>query len=134
MKGIKGTVLVFLLLVLPWPGIVRADQIETLRLADSPWPPYTLGEVGQPAAGGLVVDLVRQIYGALGIDVRIEMHPWKRVLKMVEYGRVDGPTMLMKTSEREAYLVYTDPVFEARKCSISGMIISRNSIGRIFPN
>ena len=115
MKTWKWMVLAVWILMSVPPGMVLGDQIKAVHLADSPWPPYTIGEIGQQATGGVGVDLVRQIFGALGIEVSIEMHPWKRVLKMAEFGRVDGPTLLMKTLEREAYLVYTDPVFEARE-------------------
>lgn len=115
MRSIKAVVMIFCF----WGSLfaigVEGEEIRMVHLGDSPWPPYTLGEVGQPATGGIAVELARKVYGALGIETRIELFPWKRVLKMAEFGKIDGPTLLMKTPERENYLAYTDAVLEARE-------------------
>ena len=105
---------IVLLVVFP-PQASECAEIDKVDLGDGPWPPYTLGQVGREADGGLGVELVREIYRRLDIKVNIELYPWKRVLKMAEAGQVDGPTLLMKNPEREKYLVYTIPVFEGRE-------------------
>ena len=113
MKHIIFCLIVFLV-VFP-PRASECSEIEKLDLGDSPWPPYTLGQVGRKPDGGLGIDLVREIYKRLDVRVNIELYPWKRVLKMAETGLIDGPTLLMKNPEREKYLVYTIPVFEGRE-------------------
>ena len=96
------------------PGL--GEEIERVVLADSPWPPYSVGEIGRPAEGGLGVELIHTIFQKLGVAVEIQLRPWNRVLKSAETGRVDGTSLLMKTPDREKFLLYTVPVFQAREC------------------
>ncbi|WDP89624.1 MAG: amino acid ABC transporter substrate-binding protein [Desulfobacter sp.] len=79
-------------------------------MVEDPWPPYTIGEYGEPS-GGIAVDLTREIFRRIGLVPRLELYPWQRVLKMAETGKVDGIMLLMRTKEREAFLVYTDKLF-----------------------
>lgn len=92
-------------------GLVRAAAAETVLLASDPWPPYVTGELGGKVTGGLAVDLINRIFERIdGVDVAIPMVPWNRALAEVEKGTKDGIPMLLKTEEREAYMVYTDPL------------------------
>jgi polar amino acid transport system substrate-binding protein len=92
-------------------GLSYADN-GPLILED-PWPPYTFGEDGQPD-GGIAVEITKTIFRRIGLEPRLGLFPWKRVLKMAEMGRADGIMLLMKKKDREAYLVYTDKLFTNR--------------------
>ncbi|MBU2550505.1 MAG: transporter substrate-binding domain-containing protein [Proteobacteria bacterium] len=111
-RSLVSCVLLVILLALAEPGL--GGEARVVRLVDAPWPPFTTGEHGQPA-GGLVPPLVKSLFDRIGIRVTIELVPWKRALKMVELGQADGIPLLMKTEERDRYLVYSDMLFESRE-------------------
>ncbi len=95
------------------PGLsdsVRAQQVVTLT--GDPWPPYVVGELGGNASGGMGIELLEAIFDRLdGVEVRFLLIPWKRALREVEKGTMDGIFMLLKKPEREQYMEYTDPLF-----------------------
>ena len=96
-------------------GIVFAVLLANLALAEQavllvgdPWPPYVIGELGEDATSGIAVEIVKTIFAQIdGVTVRFPLVPWKRALREVEEGRSDGIGMLLKTPEREAYMLYT---------------------------
>jgi polar amino acid transport system substrate-binding protein len=62
------------------------------------------------AAGEFVgtdVDIIREIFRRLRIDVKIELAPWVRVLSMVKSGQADAGFPLFLAAEREEYAYYT---------------------------
>lgn len=79
-------------------------------MVEDTWPPYTIGEIGTPV-GGIAAEITKAVFRRIGVEPRLELFPWKRVLKMAEIGKVDGIMLLMKTKERQAFLVYTDKLF-----------------------
>lgn len=97
--------------ILGFPNITSAAD-QPLIIED-PWPPYTYGEFGPPE-GGVAVEITKTIFRKIGLEPRLALFPWKRVLKMAEHGDADGIMLLMKTKEREEYLVYTDKLFTNR--------------------
>jgi len=90
-------------------------DIKKIHIVDEPYPPYTLGEYGGPVTGGIGVEIVQELFSRLGVEVEFELVPWKRVLKMVEVGRADGTNLLVRTADRERYLVFTDTVLQVRE-------------------
>ncbi len=79
-------------------------------MVEDPWPPYTIGKSGK-AAEGIAAEVTREIFRRIGIEPRLELWPWKRVLKMAEVGKADGIMLLMKTEARQAFLIYSDRLF-----------------------
>jgi polar amino acid transport system substrate-binding protein len=95
-------------------NIGESETIDEVFMVNAPYPPYSIGDYGTPK-GGVAVELTEEIFRRIGTDVRIELYPWKRVLKMVKHGRADGITMLVRNAERERFLVFTEPLFQARE-------------------
>lgn len=99
-------------------------------MIEDPWPPYTVGKFGE-APEGIAVEVNREIFRRIGVEPRLALYPWKRVLKMAEVGNADGIMLLMKTKERQAFLLYTDKLFsnvdrvfantDSRKVSIQSL-------------
>lgn len=87
---------------------------EVIVFADSPYPPYVLGSHNDPQPiGGTAVNLVNQLFTELpNHRVRFQLLPWKRVLKNLEEGLVDGVTMVAKTPERERFLDFSAALIE----------------------
>lgn len=86
---------------------VSAEQ--NIVFADSPYPPYVLGASSDKVPkGGTAVDLVNQLFSELPeYNLEFRLLPWKRVLRELEKGHVDGVTMVAKTPERAQYLDFT---------------------------
>ncbi|NVK25983.1 MAG: transporter substrate-binding domain-containing protein [Gammaproteobacteria bacterium] len=87
---------------------------QTIKFADSPYPPYVIGEPeGKAPKGGTAVDLVNQLFNELP-EYRAEFNlmPWKRVLRDLEHGTVDAVTMVAYTPERADFLDFSAPLIE----------------------
>lgn len=90
--------------------IVRAE--DNWLFVDEPLPPYSCGNVGERAKGGISYMLVKEIFKRMDMEARLELVPWARALKMLEYGRADGMPLLLPNGERAAFMVFTDPILE----------------------
>lgn len=87
----------------------ESETKQVVTFTSDPWPPYVLGELGKEATGGIGVELMRRIFARIeGVDVSFPLVPWKRALRAVEQGAMDGIAVLLKTPEREQYMEYTD--------------------------
>ena len=113
---IKTIMLLLLCIVILWADRpVFAQEVKKVHIVDEPYPPYTIGEYGGPATGGIGVEIIRELFQRLGVEVEIDLVPWKRVLKMAEVGQADGTGLLMRSLDRERYLAFTDAVLEVRE-------------------
>ncbi len=100
----------WLALALGAAGAAHAQRVVTLT--GDPWPPFAEGVLGQEATGGIAVELSRLIFAEIdGVDASFPLIPWKRALREVETGAMDGIVLLLKNPERERYMVFTEPLF-----------------------
>ncbi|HCG04849.1 MAG TPA: ABC transporter substrate-binding protein [Desulfovibrio sp.] len=83
-------------------------------LLNTVYPPYTVA-LGDGGEGGTATELARELFRRLDIPLRQRLLPWNRVLRMMEEGSADGVTMLAHSTEREASMVFSVPVDEARQ-------------------
>lgn len=83
-------------------------------LLNTVYPPYTVA-LGDGGEGGTATELARELFRRLNIPLRHRLLPWNRVLRMMEEGSADGVTMLAHSTEREASMVFSVPVDEARQ-------------------
>jgi polar amino acid transport system substrate-binding protein len=109
----KKTLILSLVVLIHFSFIASGQTIDRIHFSDSPYPPFTEGELGGPPTEGITLRIINEIFSRLGIETEIELMPWKRVLKSVETGQSDGVTLLMYTPEREKYLLYTEVLFES---------------------
>lgn len=107
--SVRTVFLVLLLAVSIRTGI--CDDTALMQFADAPYVPYVYGEIGGTASRGIAVEIVHEVFRRIGVRVQVDLYPWRRVLKMAETGQSDGICLLMKTAEREDYLVFSDVVF-----------------------
>ncbi len=104
--------ILFLFLQIPVP---ESEGREVVTLTGDPWPPYVEGELGGEADGGIAIELVKRIFDRFpGTEVSFPLFPWNRALRAVETGSEDGIVLLLKTPEREQFLEFTEPLFEAQ--------------------
>ncbi len=85
-----------------------------VTLCNDPWPPFTKGENGFAPTGGLAVEIQKEIFKRMeGVELELILFPWKRCLKEVKEGNIDGIIIGLKSSKRP-YLVYPDELFPQR--------------------
>ena len=97
---------------------VRAQDRPVVNLGAFNYPPFYDEEGGK--IRGIAVELVDEVFGRMGMRTHLTMFPLKRALEYAREGQIDGIMILIKTAERSAYLLFTDPVMTVR-----GLIWSR---------
>jgi len=72
------------------------------------WPPYNFFEHGSPL--GFSIDYMNLLARRLGIKVKYITGPsWNEFLNMVQNGKLDVMLNVVKTDEREKYLLFSEP-------------------------
>ncbi len=82
---------------------------RTITLGAIEWPPYTIWE-GDRFASGLDIELMAAIFGKAGCSLHILRMPFKRALRDVELGELDGMPTVSFTEERARFGYYSAPV------------------------
>lgn len=95
---------------------VFAIHPEELRLVTLQYPPYEF-ECNKNIEG-VAVEIVKEVFRRMGVDIKIELLPWSRAIKQVEEGTADGIFTLYKTPEREAFVYYSDEVLMPQSVSL----------------
>ena len=105
----------FVLLMISLSTPAGAESVMSISLVEDPWPPYIEGRIGEPASGGKLIELYRELFERIeGVEVQYLLMPWKRALVEVERGRQDGILALFKSAERTAVMDFTAPIFTGR--------------------
>lgn len=96
-----------LCLLLLFPLQAMAEHApKTLHLGCVEWPPYISRSLPDQ---GYLADISRLITQQANIDLNVEIKPWKRVVKEVSDGRLDGSVCMFKTSERQKLMHFVEP-------------------------
>ncbi|MFP4383903.1 MAG: substrate-binding periplasmic protein [Spirochaetia bacterium] len=114
-QGIFLTVLFICAFLTFFTGYADAQTNGAVNFAGIPFPPYIMGDHAGKAEGGIAVEAAKELFSRLNMRTEIILHPWKRVLKSAKSGLSDGILLLMKTREREEYLVYSIPYIISRE-------------------
>jgi len=86
---------------------VHAESLErTLRLGCVQWPPY----ISEKLPGkGFLAELSDLIVTSSNQHLDVVIMPWKRVVKGVDTGDLDGSLCMFKTEERKSRMHYIEP-------------------------
>lgn len=90
---------------------VFCQENEKIKLGAFDYPPFYVKETNK--IQGIGVDLGNELFKRLHLETEQAMYPLKRALIYMEKGFVDGTMILVKTSEREQYILYSDPIVPA---------------------
>jgi len=112
-RALGGVLIIAAMAASAAPGAAQTG--EAVQLVDTPFPPYIEGEYGGAPTGGIVPLILAELEARTGRTLRLTLHPWKRVLKMLRVGQADGVTLLIRTAERETFLRYTTVLLESRE-------------------
>lgn len=72
-------------------------------------PPYSVRDA-QGKITGFYIDLVEEILTKMNCKVRLQEMPWARALSELEAGRIDILPGALKTSDRDRFALFSDPV------------------------
>ena len=111
--GVRG-LLVCATTVVVWALSGRASPAEPLRLLSDLFLGPTEA-LDNDKERGVDVDVVRQVFAAMGHDVSIEFFSPKRAWTMIVRGEREGMLAVMRTGERERFCSFPDePLAQAR--------------------
>jgi polar amino acid transport system substrate-binding protein len=114
--------MMFLLFFSPaFCGYGLAEKIVLTSMGD--FPPYQYEEKGH--ATGIDADIVREVCKRLGIELELQIVPWKRGLRMVEEGDYSGLLTALHTEERSKFLYFTKETVHIQK----NVIMARKGSG-----
>jgi len=90
-------------------------QDKVLKFCTDPWPPWIIGDMGEAPTDGFAVKIFHSVFERIkGVDSNIIVLPWKRCLRDIELGRLDGYIMGLYNKDRAQYLTVSDPYLTSR--------------------
>lgn len=95
------------------------------------WPPFNFYQNNQPQ--GLSIDFMNLLASKVGIEVDYISGPsWNEFLHMMKSGELDVMLNIVKTPERESYLLYTPPYLENPNTILSHKDTQYKTIEQLF--
>tara|TARA_Y100000782_G_scaffold17213_1_gene17638 strand:- start:17757 stop:18515 length:759 start_codon:yes stop_codon:yes gene_type:complete len=88
---------------------VMEDRENTLIMGADSWPPFRF--INGSEVSGIDNELLKKLAKRMGFKVQYQLCPWKRCLKMMENGQIDGMSGLAWRKERAEYITYTAPSY-----------------------
>jgi polar amino acid transport system substrate-binding protein len=89
-----------------WAFSGRAWPADSLQLVTDRLPPFE--DLDNDKAPGFSIEVLRQVFAAMGQDASFESFPWDRSWMMVHRGERDGMFTVLRTSERERICYFPD--------------------------
>jgi len=80
-------------------------------------PPFGFGEVED--VYGSDVEVLRAAYATQGVSVRIELRPWKRIMRDVEAGLVLGAVSCRPIPSRERFAIFSDDLSDSSNAFVT---------------
>jgi polar amino acid transport system substrate-binding protein len=104
-------------------SLCRADDVI---IPMDPWPPWKLvdTQTWMVDSGGvdnrLIEALLATYNQTFGVDLQASYrgYPWKRALDMMEKGNADLISGILKSPERERYLIFLEPPYKTKSAKI----------------
>ena len=112
MRAITNWIISFVFISGFGAGAIAEERV--VRVAGDPYPPWTEGEAGAKATGGVAVEIVRQLFERLGMKTLTVVYPFERGMQRIKDGSEDVILMVSKTQEREAFISFTSPIRHSR--------------------
>ena len=111
--------LIGILLVLMAYSAVAQQESKVLRSGWYQWDPYQYEIVKNELKHltGLDVQLLRTVFGKMGIELQIDPVSWRQHLQDVKDGTRDIAGGAYRNKEREAYAYYSIPYRSEKTCS-----------------
>lgn len=92
-----------------------SNEVQTISMCTEHWPPFVVVEKDKPITEGSWVVLLNEIFDDLpGYNLELKPVPWKRCLRQIREGKVDGTFSLFKKPDRQEYMNFSNPLVEDR--------------------
>jgi ABC-type amino acid transport/signal transduction systems, periplasmic component/domain len=106
--------LLAMLVLMATAGIGRAHAFDSSLdlVTGNDFAPFTGENLPQ---GGLLTEVVQRAFKAVGLSYEVRFMPWKRGYDGVVAGKFLGTFPYVRTPEREAEVLYSDPMLEVRQ-------------------
>jgi polar amino acid transport system substrate-binding protein len=88
-------------------GLTAGALADDLRLTASEWPPYVSAQLYK---NGVAVVLTEEALRRAGHEVATQLAPWPAALESTLAGEADVITSVWRTTDREAGLVFSEPL------------------------
>jgi polar amino acid transport system substrate-binding protein len=98
--------LLFAATAVVWALSGRTSAADSLQLVTDRLPPFE--NLDDDNAPGFSIEVLRQVFAAMGQDASFESFPWDRSWRMVYRGERDGLFTALRTSERERICYFPD--------------------------
>jgi polar amino acid transport system substrate-binding protein len=102
--GFRGVLCVAVAVV--WALGGAASKAEPLQLATGRLLPFQ--DLGNENAPGFSVEVLRQVFAAMGQEASFEILPWNRSWAMLVAGERDGIFSVLRNSDRERFCAFPD--------------------------
>lgn len=89
-------------------SIQPGAKTHVIKISSDPWRPWVLGNEGELAKGGIAVEIARELFKRIDMEVETKIYPYERCIRQMKTGERDVLLMAKKTKEREKFMVYTD--------------------------
>lgn len=104
-------VLFLALFILFFASIHSLSAREVTLIGDEGYPPYSYSENGE--AKGIYVDVLKKIFEKIeGYEVKFQMLPWKRCIKLIKNGNNVAFFPPYYSEEREAWIAFSEPILQ----------------------
>jgi ABC-type amino acid transport substrate-binding protein len=103
-------ILFFLIVALLTMATIAGAQTKTLRLASTPWSPFT----NEPGKARFALDLVHTALERMGIKADTAIIAEGRLTPALINGEFDGSAAVWKDDARQKALIYSQPYLENR--------------------
>lgn len=104
---------IFFLSIFLVPNISSASEERIhFNLASFNYPPFYF--VSDNKIQGIAVDLTKEIFDRMKLEVSFNMYQLRRALDQLKKGKEDGLMILIKTPERAEYLLFTESITSVR--------------------
>ena len=110
-KSVRSFLTLLLLLAAAGAAVAGPENVRIRVLAEQFWP-YSYAPDGQDVTGpiGINVDFAREILTAAGLEHRVELLPWPRLMKYVREEPNQLVLTLVRSREREQTVHWIGPV------------------------
>jgi len=82
-------------------------QQRTIKLVADPYPPYQFKE--NHLIKGIDYEIIRSSFSEHNIKITVELLPWDMCMNSIRRKEADGIFQIVRTPEREALLLFSDP-------------------------
>ncbi len=93
---------------------VLANQRQKINVVVEHWPPWevAIDEHKKNVTKGIAIEILKDLFQRLDIDITLKTAPWKRALAMIKEGKADLIPMIVGGENRQEYMLFTIPIYK----------------------